>query len=131
MSCISADAQRCSGASMTADAKENCRGASHSHRRSASFLPESRRRPVGRLFEGSAHVGPVGEAGLIGDGFLPRDQRRTVCNVTTYEPVLPFNSGDWAQGSCPTCAGRHKSGKPAQPRPSGLLGPVRITQEVP
>lgn len=90
-------------------------------------IPAGLLKPTGNQLE--IEVANLWPNRLIGDGFLPHDQRRTVCNVTTYEPVLPFNSGDWAQGSCPTCAGRHQSGKPAGPLPSGLLGPVRILEE--
>ena len=91
-------------------------------------IPAGLLKPTGNQLE--IEVANLWPNRLIGDGFLPRNQRRTVCNVTTYEPVLSFNSGDWAQGSCPACAGRHQSGKPAEPLPSGLLGPVRILEEL-
>jgi len=56
---------------------------------------------------------------LIGDATLPKDQRRTVTNVRTYDTMeTPF--------SCQKCEDRKKSGKPAELLPSGLLGPVRI-----
>jgi hypothetical protein len=63
---------------------------------------------------------------LIGDGLLPKEKRRTVTNVCTYEPVLP----DWLNlRHCPICEARKKTGQPAKLLPSGLLGPVTILVE--
>lgn len=59
---------------------------------------------------------------LIGDGKLPKEQRRTVTNVRTYEAVV---SGD-IQFTCPSCEERKKTGKAPELLPSGLLGPVTI-----
>lgn len=64
---------------------------------------------------------------LIGDGKLPKEQRRTVTNVRTYDAVLPKDFVDWG---CPICDERLKTGKPPQLLPSGLLGPVRILRQV-
>lgn len=64
---------------------------------------------------------------LIGDGKLPRDQRRTVTNVITYDPVLPK---DFEDSGCPVCEERKKTGKGPALVPSGLLGPVVLQSEV-
>jgi hypothetical protein len=64
---------------------------------------------------------------LIGDGKLPRDERRTVTNVRTYDAVLP---DDFYSYQCPVCEERKKTGKEAQLLPSGLLGPVTLKSEV-
>jgi hypothetical protein len=57
---------------------------------------------------------------LIGDATLPKEQRMTVTNVSTYD-TMTGNTWD-----CKKCAERKKSGKPAELLPSGLLGPVRV-----
>jgi hypothetical protein len=64
---------------------------------------------------------------LIGDGKLPRNERRTVTNVLTYEPVLPKNYDD---AGCPVCEERKKTGKGAELLPSGLLGPVMLQRQI-
>jgi len=64
---------------------------------------------------------------LIGDGKLPKEQRRTVTNVRTYEAALPADFHDFY---CPICEARKKAGKPPELLPSGLLGPVRILRRV-
>ena len=64
---------------------------------------------------------------LIGDGKLPKEQRRTVTNVHTYNSVLPADLNDFG---CPICEERKKTGKPPELLPSGLLGPVRILRQV-
>jgi hypothetical protein len=64
---------------------------------------------------------------LIGDGKLPRDQRRTVTNVRTYDAVLPQ---DFMSYWCPQCEGRKKTGKEPPLLPSGLLGPVTLKAEM-
>jgi len=64
---------------------------------------------------------------LIGDGKLPKDQRRTVTNVLTYEPVLPK---DYDVAFCPICEDRKKTGKGPELLPSGLLGPVVLQRQV-
>lgn len=64
---------------------------------------------------------------LIGDGKLPKDQRRTVTNVLTYDPVLPKNYSD---AGCPVCEERKKTGKEPELLPSGLLGPVVLQRQV-
>ena len=63
---------------------------------------------------------------LIGDGKLPRDKRRTVTNVRTYDAVLPTDFFDFW---CPKCEERKKTGKEAQLLPSGLLGPVSLKSD--
>jgi hypothetical protein len=57
---------------------------------------------------------------LIGDATLPKEQRRTVTNVRT------FDTQETASYGCKKCGTRKKDGKPADLLPSGLLGPVRI-----
>lgn len=63
---------------------------------------------------------------LIGDGKLPKDQRRTVTNVLTYEPVLPK---DFEDGGCPVCEERKKTGREPELLPSGLFGPVVLQRQ--
>ncbi len=63
---------------------------------------------------------------LIGDGKLPRDQRRTVTNVRTYDAVLPV---DLDSNGCPQCESRRKTGKEPPLLSSGLLGPVTLRSE--
>jgi hypothetical protein len=63
---------------------------------------------------------------LIGDGKLPRDQRRTVTNVRTYDAVLPNDLLDFW---CPVCEERKKTGKARELLPSGLLGPVTLRSD--
>jgi hypothetical protein len=62
---------------------------------------------------------------LIGDGRLPKEQRRTKTNVRTYDTPVPadlyFCDSD--------CAERKKTGVPAKLLKSGLLGPVKLTSE--
>lgn len=60
---------------------------------------------------------------LIAEGKLPREQRKTVTNVLTYEPTLPANYDD---SGCPVCEARKKSGAPPQLLSSGLIGPVTL-----
>jgi hypothetical protein len=60
---------------------------------------------------------------LIGDATLPKEQRRTVTNVRT------FDTQETASYGCKKCGTRKKDGKPADLLPSGLLGPVRIIKE--
>ena len=69
---------------------------------------------------------------LIGDAKMPSEERRTVSNIFTYDTVLKKTQllgSEWAQGVCPVCTQRLKSGQPAQLLGSGLLGPVRILAE--
>jgi hypothetical protein len=63
---------------------------------------------------------------LIGDGKLPKEQRRTVTNVKTYDAALPPG---YRTESCPNCEGRRKAGKELELLPSGLLGPVTVKIE--
>ena len=62
---------------------------------------------------------------LIGDGRLPKEQRRTKTNARTYDTPVPadlyFCDSD--------CAERKKTGVPAKLLKSGLLGPVKLTSE--
>jgi len=60
---------------------------------------------------------------LIGDAALPKEQRRTVTNVRTYDTMASGTYG------CHVCEQRKKSGQPARLLPSGLLGPVRVMRE--
>jgi hypothetical protein len=60
---------------------------------------------------------------LIAEGKLPREQRKTVTNVLTYEPTLP---ADYDDSGCPVCEARKKSGAPPQLLSSGLIGPVTL-----
>jgi len=62
---------------------------------------------------------------LIGDGLLPKDQRRTVTNVKTYETPLP-PAAKYQTYGCRVCDARRKGDKPAALLPSGLLGPVTL-----
>ena len=64
---------------------------------------------------------------LIGDGKLPKEQRRTVTNVHTYDAALPTDLNDFG---CPICEERKKTGKQPELLSSGMLGPVRILREV-
>ena len=57
---------------------------------------------------------------LIGDATLPKEQRRTVTNVRTYDTLA---SGMF---DCKLCAARKKSGQPAALLSAGLLGPVTL-----
>ena len=59
---------------------------------------------------------------LIGDAKLPKDKRLTVTNVRTYDTMASGTYG------CHICEARKKSGKERELFPSGLLGPVRVTQ---
>ncbi|MEI7947992.1 MAG: glycosylhydrolase-like jelly roll fold domain-containing protein, partial [bacterium] len=60
---------------------------------------------------------------LIGDATLPKEQRRTVTNVRT------FDTQETASYGCKKCGTRKKDGKAAELLPSGLLGPVRVLAE--
>ncbi len=57
---------------------------------------------------------------LIGDASLPKEKRRTVTNVRTYDTLTSGTYG------CKICEARQAAGRPAELLPSGLLGPVRI-----
>ncbi len=57
---------------------------------------------------------------LIGDGLLPKERRRTVTNVRTYDTMASGTYG------CRNCAERKQSGRPAALLSSGLLGPVTL-----
>ena len=57
---------------------------------------------------------------LIGDALLPKEKRRTVTNVRTYDTLTSGTYG------CKICEARQAAGRPAELLPSGLLGPVRI-----
>jgi len=66
---------------------------------------------------------------LIGDGLLPKEQRRTKTNVCTYDTPLPRElvpTSMWARSYCLQCKERLKTGKSAKLLSSGLLGPVRL-----
>jgi len=58
---------------------------------------------------------------LIGDGQLPKDQRRTKTNVRTYDTPVPAD-----MILCPECTDVAATGKPRQLLRSGLLGPVKL-----
>jgi hypothetical protein len=62
---------------------------------------------------------------LIGDGLLPKAQRRTKTNVRTYDTPEPADVS--LSFSNPQDAARIKSGARPQLLSSGLLGPVRLT----
>lgn len=61
---------------------------------------------------------------LIGDGFLPKDQRRTRTNVRLYDTPLPRDVELYH--SDPEAAMRRKTGASPKLLESGLLGPVRL-----
>jgi hypothetical protein len=61
---------------------------------------------------------------LIGDGLLPKAQRRTKTNVRTYDTPEPADVS--LSFSNPQDAARMKSGAAPQLLSSGLLGPVRL-----
>ena len=66
---------------------------------------------------------------LIGDAALPKDQRRTISNIATYDTKLSnewLSGSNWGRSTCSSCAERLKTGKPAAFLSSGLLGPVRL-----
>jgi hypothetical protein len=54
---------------------------------------------------------------------LPKEQRRTVTNVRT------FDTQETPYYGCRKCGSRKKDAKPAGLLPSGLLGPVRVMRE--
>ena len=62
---------------------------------------------------------------LIGDGMLPKEKRRTITNVKTYETPLPPEAAYPTYG-CRICDARRKTKQPAALLPSGLLGPVTL-----
>ena len=62
---------------------------------------------------------------LIGDGMLPKEKRRTVTNVKTYETPLPSELKQRKYGYREGEAGRTGNSPPAL-LPSGLLGPVTL-----
>jgi hypothetical protein len=62
---------------------------------------------------------------LIGDGLLPKAQRRTKTNVRTYDTPEPPDVN--LSYSDPQDAARIKSGATPKLLSSGLLGPVRLT----
>lgn len=65
---------------------------------------------------------------LIGDGLLPKEQRRTRTNVRLYDTPLP---GDvQLYGSDPEAAMRQKTGASPRLLSSGLLGPVKLLAEI-
>jgi (4-O-methyl)-D-glucuronate---lignin esterase len=61
---------------------------------------------------------------LIGDGLMPKNQRRTKTNVTTYETPMP--AGVEPCTVDPECAARMKTGASPKLLSSGLLGPVKL-----
>jgi hypothetical protein len=66
---------------------------------------------------------------LIGDASLPKEQRRTVSNIATYDMKLSTNwlsGSNWGRSTCPSCTDRLRTGTPPALLPSGLLGPVRL-----
>ena len=73
---------------------------------------------------------------LIGDGLLPKEERRTFTNINTYEPILlkgglGGGSCNWAQSKCKSCQERIANGTPPKLLSSGLLGPVTLLSEQP
>jgi hypothetical protein len=64
---------------------------------------------------------------LIGDGLLPKDQRRTKSNVRLYDTPLPHDVDLYH--SDPEAAMRQKTGVSPKLLSSGLLGPVRLIAE--
>ena len=64
---------------------------------------------------------------LIGDGRLPKHERRTKTNVRLYDTPLPQEVQLY--GSDPDAAIRQKTGAPAKLLRSGLLGPVKLIAE--
>jgi len=65
---------------------------------------------------------------LIGDGLLPKDQRRTRTNVRLYDTPLPADVQLY--GSDPEAAMRQKTGASPRLLSSGLLGPVKLLAEI-
>jgi hypothetical protein len=61
---------------------------------------------------------------LIGDALMPKNQRRTKTNVTTYETPMP--GGVEYCSFDPECTTRIKTGASPKLLSSGLLGPVRL-----
>jgi hypothetical protein len=93
-------------------------------------IPAGLLRPTGNVLE--IEVANLWPNRLVGDGMLPKENRRTSTNITTYEPVLPekiVSTSNWGRGKCPKCVERLKGGKPPELLPSGLLGPVRVMAE--
>jgi hypothetical protein len=64
---------------------------------------------------------------LIGDGLLPKEQRRTRTNVRLYETPLPEDVDLYH--SDPEAEMRRKTGAPPKLLSSGLLGPVKLMRE--
>jgi hypothetical protein len=62
---------------------------------------------------------------LIGDGMLPKEKRRTITNVKTYETPMPPEATYPTYG-CQVCDARRKSNQPPPLLSSGLLGPVTL-----
>jgi hypothetical protein len=62
---------------------------------------------------------------LIGDGRLPKAERRTKTNVRTYDTPVPAD-----MILCPECTELAKIGKPRPLLRSGLLGPVKLRVRV-
>lgn len=62
---------------------------------------------------------------LTGDAALPKDKRRTVTNVRTYDTLTSGTYG------CAKCDQRKRTGKAAELLPSGLLGPVTLQSVTP
>lgn len=67
---------------------------------------------------------------LIGDDLLPKEQRRTVTNITTYNRILSDDqlvpTSKWGRSYCPKCKQRKVNKTAPGLMPSGLLGPVRL-----
>ena len=72
---------------------------------------------------------------LIGDGLLPKEERRTFTNINTYEPILLKGGlgggSNWARSKCKSCQERIANGTPPKLLSSGLLGPVTLLSEQP
>lgn len=66
---------------------------------------------------------------LIGDATLPKEERRTVTNVRTYDTQKTASYGCKKCGARKKDAEAQKAGKSVPLLPSGLIGPVRLMQE--
>ena len=56
---------------------------------------------------------------------LPKEKRRTITNVKTYETPMPPEATYPTYG-CQVCDARRKSNQPPPLLSSGLLGPVTL-----